>query len=294
MWFCCQRHTGMPPVSRCFQIPAAPLSVKGSGCSRESGGRFVPRRRRRCPVGLLPACASPQRGQSLLRPELHLTCSSVGLAPTLAAFAGSARILQAARGDGRMVTARWLRVFTHTLTSPLLALHIHYTHGACARIGNLASGVPEFRMSHSTPAAATWRSASRASCSANVSSCCLRPRCELERTQPGRVCQQTRQQGHSLACAGHARLTLVGGVGWACSTGVCVSRGSEFALLAAHRHATGKSLFLRLLALSVKRSAKRESGGRFVLRRRRRCPVGLHPVCASPKGDRACLALIFS
>ena len=209
MWFCCQRHTGMPPVSRCFQIPAAPLSVKGSGCSRESGGRFVLRRRRRCPVGLLPACASPQGGQSLLRPELHLTCSSVGLAPTRAAFAGRARIFasgQGRRAHGHCAVAEGFHPHTHSL---LLVLHIHYTHGACARIGNLASGVPEVRMSHSTPAAATWRSASRASCSANISSCGLRRMCELERTQPGRVCLQTRQQGHSPARAGHACLTLL-------------------------------------------------------------------------------------
>ena len=74
------------------------------------------RRRRRCPVGLLPACASPQRGQSLLRPELHLTCSSVGLAPTLAAFAGSARILQAARGrraHGHCAVAEGFHPHTH-------------------------------------------------------------------------------------------------------------------------------------------------------------------------------------
>ena len=28
------------------------------------------------------------------------------------------------------------------------------------------------------------------------------PRCVSERTQPGRICQQARQQGHLLACAG--------------------------------------------------------------------------------------------
>ena len=51
-------------------------------------------------------------------------------------------------------------------------------------------------------------------------------------------------EGIHLPRTSHARLTLLGGVGWACSTGVCVCRGSEFALLAAHRRATGKSLFL--------------------------------------------------
>ena len=127
MWFCCQRHTGMPPVSRCFQIPAAPLSVKGSGCSRESGGRFVLRRRRRCPVGLLPACASPQGEQSLLRPELHLTCSSVGLAPTRAAFAGRARIFasgQGRRAHGHCAVAEGFHPHTHfTLTGTSHPLH---------------------------------------------------------------------------------------------------------------------------------------------------------------------------
>ena len=69
-----------------------------------------------------------------------------------------------------------------------------------------------------------------------------------------------------------------------CFTGVCVCQGSEHALLAAHRHATGKSLLI-----PAPLAARRESSGRFVLRRRRRCPVRLLPECCIlPRGDRAC------
>ena len=81
-----QRHTGMPPVSRC-QFHA--LSFTGYATS-ESGGRFVLRRRRRCPVGLFPACLMPGGDRASSAPDLYLACPSEGLAPTRAAREGRA------------------------------------------------------------------------------------------------------------------------------------------------------------------------------------------------------------
>ena len=131
-----------------------------------------------------------------------------------------------------------------------------------ARACNLAPGVPDFCVPHSASAAATPRSASYASSSGSVSSCGLCYRCVLERTQPGRVCLQTRQQGHSPACASKPCApdpVEKGGAG--CSTGACeplsewviflfflfifssffLRTTDSFPLSPAHRHASGKS-----------------------------------------------------
>ena len=100
-------------------------------------------------------------------------------------------------------------------------------------------------------------------------------------------------KGIHLPRTSHARLTLLGGVWVGLLPGVCVGPQSvEKLQLPAHRHATGKTL--SDLHRAICQRVRRESSGRFVLRRRRRCPVGLLPACALPGRDEPALALIFT
>ena len=82
--------------------------------------------------------------------------------------------------------------------------------------------------------------------------------------------------------------------------GVCVlllSRGLGFSALFWHTDmppVTAKSWPRCRLHMRIPFQEPRESGVRFVLRRRRRCPVGLLPACALHRRDEPALALIFT
>ena len=93
------------------------------------------------------------------------------------------------------------------------------------------------------PAAATWRSATWACYMGYLSSCASIT--DAFGMRSARACLLANTPARAFTCLRKpCAPDPVGRGGVGCSTGACVCQGSEHALLAAHRHATGKSLLI--------------------------------------------------
>ena len=99
-----------------------------------------------------------------------------------------------------------------------------------ARAGNLAPGVPDFRMLQSTPAAATWRSASWAASSGSTSSCGHRHRCVSALSRGVFAYKYASKGTHLPAQAKPCAPDPVEKGGAGCSTGACEPESVGFIL----------------------------------------------------------------